>query len=40
MTMFWWWVIRIYAMINVIAIAFLVGRGEYGEGVEDDDQGN
>ena len=31
MTVFWWWVIRIWAFVNMIAIAFLMGRGEYGE---------
>lgn len=31
MTVFWWWVLRIWAMVNVVAIAFLMGRGEYDE---------
>ena len=36
MTLFWWWVIRIWAMINVIGIAFMMGRGEYGKTDEDE----
>ena len=31
MTVFWWWVLRIWAFINLVGIAFLMGRGEYDE---------
>lgn len=31
MTLFWWWVLRIWAMVNLVAIAFLMGHGEYEE---------
>ena len=31
MTLVWWWVLRIWAMINVIGIAFFMGKGECGK---------
>ena len=38
MTLFLWWAVRIWAMINVIAIAWLMGRGEHGKPDEDGEE--